>query len=128
MIGTSLPEYVFIRTSIALLRLVAPLSFIYVAYLLAARPVAASRWQYFLGWYTVMEVLFYILVYLPRRHLLQKACIYFSSSWERCLTRVTPLACGASPYSYSRTPAYTISTVFQPFGNIRLCFWMVPLG
>jgi hypothetical protein len=69
MIGTSLPEYVFIRTSITLLRLVAPISFIYVAYLLAAWP--AARWQALLGGYAVVEVLFYTLVYLPRRFSLQ---------------------------------------------------------
>lgn len=69
MIGTSLPEYVFIRTSITLLRLVAPISFIYVAYFLAAWP--ATRWQALLGGYAVVEVLFYTLVYLPRRFSLQ---------------------------------------------------------
>lgn len=78
MIGTSLPEYLFIRTSIALLRLVAPLSFIYVACLVAAPP--PSRWQATLAGYAVVEVLFYTLVYLPRHYLLQKACFTFCYS------------------------------------------------
>lgn len=73
MLGTSLPEYVFIRTSIALLQLVAPCSFIYVTYFAAAQPT--TRWQASLGVYAVVEILFYILVYLPRRYLLQKARI-----------------------------------------------------
>ncbi|KAG0707821.1 Alpha/Beta hydrolase protein [Suillus ampliporus] len=71
MIGTSFPEYVFILTSIGFLRLVAPISFLYIAYL-----VAATRWQTSLGGYALLEVLFYTLVYLPRWYLLQKPAVH----------------------------------------------------
>ncbi|OJA13591.1 hypothetical protein AZE42_02725 [Rhizopogon vesiculosus] len=74
MLGTSLPEYAFIRTSITLLQLIAPFSFICVAYLIAAPP--ATTWQAWLGAYAVVEVLFYVLIYLPRRSLLQKPAVH----------------------------------------------------
>lgn len=76
MIGKSLPEYIFIFISIGLLRLVAPISFLYVAYLVVAQP--STGWQTSLGGYALLEILFYTLVYLPRRWLLQKAwiCLY----------------------------------------------------
>lgn len=120
MIGTSLPEYVFIRTSIAILQLVTPCSFIYVAYFAAAQPT--TRWQASLGVYAVVEILFYILVYLPRRYLLQKVRVLRVYD---VLTEVALLACSTSLYSLPRTPAHTFSTMFQPFGNIRSSFRMV---
>src|SRR6267154_1286115 len=108
MIGTSLPEYVFILTSIALLRLVAPISFIYVAYLIAAQPTTTGRWQASLGGYAVLEVFFYTLVYLPRGFLLQKAWIIY------ILSRHDVSNCSSS---LQRTPP------FLALANIGGCFF-----
>ena len=68
MIGHSLPEFVFIRLSIAALRLIAPLS---IAYLAASW--YTGRWFYscWLGYYALAESLFYLAVYLPRTRVLQ---------------------------------------------------------
>jgi hypothetical protein len=69
MIGTSVSEYVFIRVSITALRLVAPLSFIYLATVFWTGTFIPSSW---IGWYALGEYAFFTLVYLPRRRALQK--------------------------------------------------------
>ena len=69
MIGTTLPELVFIRSTITLLRLVAPLSLTYLT---------AEWWRGTLDFapppalYALSEAAFFLLVYLPRRSRLQK--------------------------------------------------------
>ncbi|KAE9385853.1 hypothetical protein BT96DRAFT_565286 [Gymnopus androsaceus JB14] len=69
MIGQSLPEYIFIRICIFLLKLVAPASLFYLFLCLVTR-------QVFLYWvfpYAVLESSFYVFVYLPRKKRLQKS-------------------------------------------------------
>jgi len=69
MIGTTLVELVFIRTAITSLRLVAPLSLVYLAAeSWRGKLVVASP----LTWYTVLELSFFSLVYLPRKRHIQK--------------------------------------------------------
>lgn len=69
MIGTTLVELVFIRIAIALLRLVAPFSLIYLA---------AECWRGTFNFaspltlYALLEFAFFVLVYLPRKSHLQK--------------------------------------------------------
>ena len=77
MIGHSIPEYIFIRICIAGLRLVAPLSILYVVTSLYVGRWLFTRW---LGYYAVVEALFYLLVYLPRDRYLQRVSISFISS------------------------------------------------
>ena len=69
MIGNSWPEYIFIRISITTLRLIAPLSIIYLA---ASYHVAPFLWFPFLGLYALVEAAFYLFVYLPRSFYLQQ--------------------------------------------------------
>ncbi|OBZ69286.1 hypothetical protein A0H81_10886 [Grifola frondosa] len=69
MIGHSIPEYIFIRISIFCLRLIAPLSIVYIALSLHAGELLYSRW---IGIYAIAEAFFYLFVYLPRSWLLQK--------------------------------------------------------
>ena len=69
MIGNSWPEYVIIRISIIGLRLIAPLSIIYLA---ASYNAAAFFWSPFLGAYALVEAAFYLFVYLPRSFHLQQ--------------------------------------------------------
>ncbi|KAI0263414.1 hypothetical protein BC834DRAFT_1027718 [Gloeopeniophorella convolvens] len=63
MIGQTWPEYVFIRLSIAALRLIAPLS---IGYLAASYHAGAFLWSPFLGTYAIVEAAFFLFVYLPR--------------------------------------------------------------
>lgn len=71
MIGTSVPEYLFIRASIFALRAITPLSIFYVAYSIADPP-SSSAGKGLLAWCCV-ETGFWLLVYLPRKRSLQKA-------------------------------------------------------
>ena len=71
MIGTTLAELVFIRIAITLLRLVAPLSLIY----LAAECYGGTLYFPPLTLYALLEVTFFALVYLPRKRRLQKVSI-----------------------------------------------------
>lgn len=69
MIGTSTPEYIFIRACIISLKLVTPVSVVYtitrvVGIQLPRAPAILETWF-------VLETLFYTLVYLPRRYYLQ---------------------------------------------------------
>lgn len=69
MIGTTAPEYVFIRISISLLRLIAPASILYLAY-------SAYVGQFFITpWIAVLavpEAIFFLCFYLPRKRLIQQ--------------------------------------------------------
>ncbi|KAI9446067.1 hypothetical protein H4582DRAFT_1903212 [Lactarius indigo] len=69
MIGQSWPEYVFIRLSISGLRLITPLSTVYLA---ASWSAGTFLWSPLLGVYALTESLFFLLVYLPRRFRLQR--------------------------------------------------------
>ncbi|KAH8998375.1 hypothetical protein EDB86DRAFT_3064189 [Lactarius hatsudake] len=69
MIGHSWPEYVFIRFSVSALRLVAPLSIVYLA---ASWSAGTFLWSPLFGVYALIESLFFLLVYLPRRSRLQR--------------------------------------------------------
>ena len=69
MIGQTGPEYVFIRIAIFALRLIAPLSIIYLA---VSYRAAAFLWSPFLGVYAVVEAVFLLFVYLPRSFYLQQ--------------------------------------------------------
>lgn len=71
MIGTSFSEYVFIRTCIFFLHLVAPLSVLYLAANVLARP--PFRLPRVLEIWLALEAAFYCIIYLPRRVYLQKA-------------------------------------------------------
>ena len=69
MIGKSGKEYIFIRISITSLRLVAPASIVYLLASLYVGKFLVSPW---VAIYPCAETFFYLLVYLPRRALLQK--------------------------------------------------------
>jgi hypothetical protein len=69
MIGQSWPEHVFIRISILALRLIAPLSIVYLA---ASYYHGTFLWSPILGIYTLIEAAFFSFVYLPRRFSMQR--------------------------------------------------------
>ncbi|KAJ4371928.1 hypothetical protein N0V86_008482 [Didymella sp. IMI 355093] len=69
MIGTSIPQYVFIRLCIFALRLITPLSIFYVSFSLAEHPTSAGG-RFLLTW-SIIEALFWVLVYIPRKRALQ---------------------------------------------------------
>jgi len=69
MIGTSIPQYIFIRVCIVALRLVTPLSVFYVSYSLAEHPTSAGG-RFLLTW-SFIETAFWLLFYIPRRRALQ---------------------------------------------------------
>jgi hypothetical protein len=69
MIGKSIKDYVIIRIAILALRLVAPASLVYLAASLYQMEFLLS----WLGLYAFAESAFYLLVYLPRSYLMQKA-------------------------------------------------------
>ncbi|KAJ3823628.1 hypothetical protein F5880DRAFT_498512 [Lentinula raphanica] len=74
MLGRTIHEHIFILISIALLRLVAPASFLYLFLCLYTRSLAinhlAHPWIFPIA---LLEVSFYLLVYIPRKGVLQKA-------------------------------------------------------
>ena len=69
MIGTSVPQYIFIRVCIFALRLVTPLSIFNVSFSLAEHP--ATAWRRFLLTWSIIEAAFWLLVYIPRKRALQ---------------------------------------------------------
>jgi hypothetical protein len=69
MIGHSWPEYVFIRIAILALRLIAPLSIVYLA---ASYRASAFLWSPCIGVYALVEAAFFLFVYLPRSFHLQQ--------------------------------------------------------
>jgi pimeloyl-ACP methyl ester carboxylesterase len=95
MIGQSWPEYVFIRLSITGLRLVAPLSIIYLS---ASWSVGTFLWSPFLGAYALIEAPFFLLVYLPRYYRLQRDAIHpprmsraeRDTLFHKCANSMTP--------------------------------------
>ncbi|OCK76942.1 hypothetical protein K432DRAFT_445684 [Lepidopterella palustris CBS 459.81] len=69
MIGTSTPEYVFIRACIAGLRAITPLSILYFGFCVFYHPRSLLTSP--LAAYAAIETAFYLVVYLPRTHYLQ---------------------------------------------------------
>ena len=69
MIGKGLKDYIIIRTAIFGLRLIAPASLVYLASSIYRSKFLFSAW---LGSYAIAEAVFYLCVYLPRKHLMQK--------------------------------------------------------
>ncbi|KAH9941213.1 uncharacterized protein BXZ73DRAFT_88379 [Epithele typhae] len=77
MIGTSFPEYVFIRLAILSLRSIAPLSFLYLgASAYYRKPAWSNAFGWALGAYACVEAGFYLFVFLPRKRLVQKAAAH----------------------------------------------------
>jgi hypothetical protein len=68
MIGNSVLEYIFIRTSITGLRLIAPASILYLGISTWKGSFLFSKW---LGVVAIAEAGFYLAVYLPRKKGLQ---------------------------------------------------------
>ncbi|KAI0351556.1 alpha/beta-hydrolase [Trametes cingulata] len=97
MIGDSLPEYVFIRLSILGLRLIAPLSILYVGYSWYHHQFLYSKW---LGAYAVAEAAFYLLAAghppLPTRE--QREALF-----AKCFARVRDSSL-ASGWFFSAPP------------------------
>ncbi|CAL1694590.1 unnamed protein product [Somion occarium] len=93
MIGHSVPEYIFIRICITGLRLIAPLSILYLIACLYTNTWILSPW---IAAYAFVEAAFYLLVYLPRSWYLQKAAVHpprlseeeRKALFSRCFARV----------------------------------------
>ncbi|KAJ3871472.1 hypothetical protein F5051DRAFT_362537 [Lentinula edodes] len=98
MLGQSLPEYIFILSSISLLRLVAPLSFLYLSYCLYTKSI--TPWWLFL--FALLEACFYLFVYRPRKSALQKS-IYTPPPLTRAQRHALFLRC-SKPIAGSRYP------------------------
>ena len=87
MIGNTLVDFIVIRVSITFLRLVAPASLIYLA---------AGYWRGTLDFaspltlYALLEIAFFILVYLPRKSRLQKVGVLYYCHRQLYATFVTP--------------------------------------
>ena len=75
MIGTSLWDYVFIRLCIVCLHYIAPLSALYCVVILAICPTSLRIPLAFEIW-AVAETLFLLLVYFPRKYVLQHAAMH----------------------------------------------------
>ncbi|KAG7444645.1 uncharacterized protein BT62DRAFT_951638 [Guyanagaster necrorhizus] len=73
MIGKTLPEYIFIRAAITALRLVAPVSILYLVVSAYRHSFLISPW---ISFFTIPEALFHLFVFLPRRKTLAKPATY----------------------------------------------------
>ncbi|KAF2679750.1 hypothetical protein K458DRAFT_346364 [Lentithecium fluviatile CBS 122367] len=69
MIGTSIPEYIFVRVCIWGLRAITPLSIFYCSFSIADPPSSGFR-KFLLAW-AMLETAFWLLVFLPRKRTLQ---------------------------------------------------------
>ena len=75
MIGTSIPEYIFIRACISSLHWIIPL--LALCLVLASISYSQScRIPVFVEVWAFAEVLFYLLVFLPRRAILQRPALH----------------------------------------------------
>lgn len=70
MIGTTLWEYLFIRSCILFLHYIAPLSSLYTVLILIFEP-SSYRFPPVLEIWAFAEMLFFVLLYLPRYYVLQ---------------------------------------------------------
>ncbi len=75
MIGTSLWEYVFIRSCIFFLHSIAPLSLLYTVVVVFLRPTS-YRFPLYLEAWILAETAFFTLVYLPTNYYLQHAATH----------------------------------------------------
>ncbi|KAJ4466072.1 hypothetical protein C8R41DRAFT_76995 [Lentinula lateritia] len=87
MLGQSLREYIFILCSISLLRLVAPLSFLYLSLCLYTKSI--TPWLFTLA---LLEASFYLFIYIPRKNVLQKS-IYTPPALTRAQRHALFLQC-----------------------------------
>jgi hypothetical protein len=71
MINRSI-DYILIRTTIFGFRLIAPASHLYLAASFHRQKFLISPW---LGLYALAEAAFYLFIYLPRNHQLQKVTL-----------------------------------------------------
>lgn len=78
MIGTSLWDFVFIRSCILFLHFIAPMSAVYCLTVLLVR-LSTYRVHWVLEFWVVAETLFFILIYLPRSYILQHAAAHPST-------------------------------------------------
>ena len=75
MINNSIWSYAFIRTCIFFLHNIAPLSAFYCTVVLVLRP-SAFRIPLLVEIWALAETFFFLLVYWPRNHLLQRAAVH----------------------------------------------------
>ncbi|KAI9875495.1 MAG: hypothetical protein M1830_008414 [Pleopsidium flavum] len=90
MIGTSLWDYVFIRSCIFFLHSIAPLSILYSVVILFIRP-KSYRIPWYLEAWILAETAFFTFVYLPRNYYLQHAATHpttFSRNGRRQLFKL----------------------------------------
>ena len=115
MIGTTLVEFVFIRITITLLRLVAPLSLIYLA---------AGFWRGTLDLaspltlYALLEFAFFALVYLPRKIHLQKVGVshYRPHQLQPTFRNVAPTTACQTPCAHTKTTQGAREEMYQSSG------------
>jgi hypothetical protein len=74
MIGTSLPQYVLIRSCIVAFRAITPLSIFYLSFSIAEPPSSVAGKV--LLTYCIPEALFWLLVYIPRSRALQRETLH----------------------------------------------------
>ena len=121
MIGKGVKEYILIRIIISGFRLIAPTSLLYLAvsFHQSKFPVSTP-----LGLYAVFEAAFYLFVYLPRSHHIQKV----RQSRSDILIHIsnTHLGCGPSPtFNFWRAPT-SLQEMQILYFQTRLSQWMVP--
>jgi hypothetical protein len=75
MVFNALAKYVFVRSSIFVLRAIAPASCVVVAYGIIKKPPSGLLSKTIFG-YCVIETCFYLLVYLPIRYYVQYPAIH----------------------------------------------------
>ena len=121
MIGKGLKEYILIRIVITGFRLIAPTSLLYLAvsFHQSKFPVSTP-----LGLYAVFEAAFYLFVYLPRSHHIQK--VRQSRSDILIHLSNTHLGCSPSPtFNFWRAPT-SLQEMQILYFQTRLSQWMVP--
>ncbi|KAL0572910.1 hypothetical protein V5O48_009057 [Marasmius crinis-equi] len=143
MLGKTLPEYIFILFSIAILNLIAPASLLYIAYYIydylysnhAGNKVYAVLSTGILG-YAILEVLFLFGVYWPRKRRLVKVCSHvaaaeFPSLSNTCNVVRIQEALFDAPEQLTQTEREVLftkcaSVVFPPYGSYPLGWFTLP--
>jgi hypothetical protein len=74
-IGTSFPEYIFIRSCVFLLHCAVPI-LILLCIVILSTPHSSNAFTHLVELLAIVETGFYILVYLPRRYALQRAAVH----------------------------------------------------
>lgn len=75
MIGTTVWDYCFIRSCIFFLHFIAPVSTLYCILVMMIRP-SVYRIPLVLETWAVAESFFFVLIYLPRNYILQRAAVH----------------------------------------------------